>query len=97
MKPLPEGENNQIPICYSIKADNKYSVTFTSSMFEPIWCIKMIGECEWFRSGEQLNCYDTWVDITDLNTEVSIKEKGKDCILQIFSNDPKILITINII
>lgn len=95
MKPLPE--NCQEPICYSINADNKYSITFTSSMFQPIWCVKMIGNEEWFNSGEQLDCHDTWVNITELNKEVNIKEKGRDCILQIFSNDPNIIIKVNII
>lgn len=95
MKPLPE--NNQIPISYSVNSDNQYSITFTSQMNEPIWCVKIIGDEEWFISGEQLNCYDTWVDITNLNKELNAIGKNKDCILQIFSNDLNIKINVNII
>jgi hypothetical protein len=95
MKPL--SENNQTPTTYSINSNNQYSITFTSGMFEPIWCVKIIGNEEWFISGEQLICHATWVDITDLNKELNAIGKNKDCILQIFSNDPNILIKVNII
>ena len=94
-------ENNQIPIIIDINSSNKYVLNFSSQMDKPIWNITLYYRFESIYQSDFIDCScmeykDNCINLDVFNELTTKLEQDSVCTYHIFSNDPNIVLNIDL-